>query len=107
MSKSILFALCLGLSASFGLSTSFGLGAAWAQTAGETATTSPSEAPAHKTHGHHHAATASDGQKAPEATPVAADPAANMFKPYAHAGEGDDDGLSRNEDDCNKGCIDQ
>ncbi len=28
-----------------------------------------------------------------------------MFKPYAHPGEGDDDGLSRDPDDCNKGCI--
>src|SRR3974390_3234066 len=27
-------------------------------------------------------------------------------KPYAHPGEGDDDGLSRDPDDCNKGCID-
>jgi hypothetical protein len=27
-------------------------------------------------------------------------------KPYAHPGGGDDDGLSRDEDDCNKGCID-
>jgi hypothetical protein len=28
-----------------------------------------------------------------------------MFKPYAHPGEGDDDGLSRDPDDCMKGCI--
>ena len=27
------------------------------------------------------------------------------FKPYAHPGDGDDDGLSRDPDDCNKGCI--
>jgi hypothetical protein len=27
-------------------------------------------------------------------------------KPYAHPGDGDDDGLSRDPDDCNKGCID-
>ena len=33
-------------------------------------------------------------------------PATNqMFKPYAHPGEGDDDGLSRDPDDCMKGCI--
>jgi len=25
--------------------------------------------------------------------------------PYAHAGDGDNGGLSRNPDDCNKGCI--
>ena len=30
-----------------------------------------------------------------------------MFKPYAAPGDGDgdDDGLSRDPDDCNKGCI--
>jgi len=28
-----------------------------------------------------------------------------MFKPYAHAGDGDDDGMSRDPDDCMKGCI--
>ena len=28
-----------------------------------------------------------------------------MFKPYAEPGEGDDDGLSRDPDDCMKGCI--
>jgi hypothetical protein len=29
----------------------------------------------------------------------------HMFKPYAHPGEGDNDGLSRDPDDCMKGCI--
>ena len=28
-----------------------------------------------------------------------------MFSPYAHPGDGDSDGLSRDPDDCNKGCI--
>jgi hypothetical protein len=28
-----------------------------------------------------------------------------LFKPYAHPGEGDNDGLSRDPDDCMKGCI--
>ena len=27
-------------------------------------------------------------------------------RPYAHPGDGDNDGLSRDPDDCNKGCID-
>ncbi|HVO32279.1 MAG TPA: hypothetical protein VMU17_00085 [Elusimicrobiota bacterium] len=31
--------------------------------------------------------------------------AAPWSRPYARVGEGDDDGLSRNPDDCNKGCI--
>src|SRR6202021_802424 len=28
------------------------------------------------------------------------------LKPYPHPGDGDNDGLSRDPDDCNKGCID-
>jgi len=28
------------------------------------------------------------------------------FTPYPHTGDGDNDGLSRDPDDCNKGCID-
>jgi hypothetical protein len=28
-----------------------------------------------------------------------------MFRPYAHPGDGDNDGLSRDPDDCMKGCI--
>jgi hypothetical protein len=40
----------------------------------------------------------------PAAAPTA--PQTNqMFEPYAHPGEGDDDGLSRDPDDCMKGCI--
>ena len=29
----------------------------------------------------------------------------SLFKPYAHPGDGDADGLSRDPDDCMKGCI--
>ena len=29
----------------------------------------------------------------------------SLFKPYAQPGDGDNDGLSRDPDDCNKGCI--
>ena len=28
------------------------------------------------------------------------------FKPYAHPGDGNHDGLSRDPNECNKGCID-
>ena len=28
-----------------------------------------------------------------------------MFTPYAHPGEGDNDGMSSDPDDCNKGCV--
>jgi hypothetical protein len=33
-------------------------------------------------------------------------PTLNRFGPYAHPGDGNADGLSRDADDCNKGCID-
>jgi hypothetical protein len=63
---------------------------------------------------HHHHYTAHNPAPAP--APIAqrpgepvenAPPSAinQMFKPYAHPGEGDDDGLSRDPDDCMKGCI--
>jgi len=45
---------------------------------------------------------------APAPTPKRSVPAAdsgNSTKPYAHPGDGDNDGLSRDPDDCNKGCI--
>ena len=62
-------------------------------------------------HSHHHKAQAATAQ--PVSPPVAPQPAqasgsgilGSMFRPYAHPGEGDDDGLSRDPDDCNKGCI--
>ena len=58
---------------------------------------------------HHHHYVAHN----PAAPPIAqrpgeesAPPQTNqMFRPYAHPGEGDDDGLSRDPDDCMKGCI--
>jgi hypothetical protein len=64
---------------------------------------------------HHHHSVAHGPAPAPESTAAAqrpggageiAPPQTNqMFKPYAHPGEGDDDGLSRDPDDCMKGCI--
>lgn len=95
MSQPILLALCLALSAPIGMAT------AMAETSDGTATV----ATPRQTHQRHPAAAASEARKTPEAT--AADPAANMFKPYVHAGEGDHDGLSRDQEDCNKGCIDE
>ncbi len=45
-------------------------------------------------------------QRPGETVENAPPPATNqMFKPYARPGEGDDDGLSRDPDDCMKGCI--
>jgi len=47
-------------------------------------------------------------QTAPAPVPAAESGSVDRFqpfKPYAHPGDGDDDGLSRDPDDCNKGCI--
>jgi len=68
----------------------------------------------HRFHGPHHTVHhrfTTHGQAAPvaqrpgEAVETPSPPANQMFKPYAHPGEGDDDGLSRDPDDCMKGCI--
>jgi hypothetical protein len=64
-------------------------------------------APAH--HRHHHR----DRPVAQAPAPAPAQPAqtaeggllGSMFKPFARPGEADDDGLSRDSDDCMKGCI--
>jgi hypothetical protein len=65
----------------------------------------------HHLHHHHHHPAAHNPTPAP--APIAqrpgeesAPPQTNqMFKPYARPGEGDNDGLSRDQDDCMKGCI--
>ena len=62
----------------------------------------------HRHHGRHvtHTAPAPPSeQRVPAAESGSAD-RFQPFKPYAHPGDGDDDGLSRDPDECNKGCID-
>jgi hypothetical protein len=69
----------------------------------------------HRWHGPHHTVHHHFVAHNPTPAPVAQRPGEpvdsgppqtnQMFKPYAHPGEGDDDGLSRDPDDCNKGCI--
>jgi hypothetical protein len=44
-------------------------------------------------------------QPPPPAQVPAPESAGSMFNPYAHPGDGDDDGISRDPDDCMKGCI--
>jgi hypothetical protein len=54
----------------------------------------------HRTVHHHFVA------HTPAPAPAPTAPETNqMFKPYANPGEGDNDGLSRDPDDCMKGCI--
>lgn len=63
----------------------------------------------HRVHQHHHyvAPSAVPGAVAQQPGAVESGPpqTGQMFRPYAHPGEGDDDGLSRDPDDCMKGCI--
>jgi hypothetical protein len=66
----------------------------------------------HHYHVHHHHYLAHNPAPAPESTAGAQQPEAvqnsplnQMFRPYAELGEGDNDGLSRDPDDCMKGCI--
>ena len=62
----------------------------------------------HRHHGRHvtHTAPApTSGRRVPAAERGSVD-RFQPGKPYAHPGDGDDDGLSRDPDDCNKGCID-
>ena len=57
----------------------------------------------HPRHGPHHHRFGANSP-APATAPTA--PETNqIFKPYPHPGDGDDDGLSRDPDDCMKGCI--
>ncbi len=70
---------------------------AWATTAGATDDVT-------KTHRHSHRVAGPAVQQ--PAPPPAPQPWwSSIFKPYAHPGDGDNDGLSRDPDDCNKGCI--
>jgi hypothetical protein len=70
-----------------------------------TAWATESAALRHHRHGRHetHAAPAPTSERPFPAPP---DRFYSPFKPYAHPGDGDNDGLSRDPDDCNKGCID-
>jgi hypothetical protein len=65
-----------------------------------------------RVHHHHHHEVAHNAAPIPESAAAAQRPEVvespqpnQMFKPYAQPGEGDDDGLSRDPDDCMKGCI--
>ena len=64
-----------------------------------------SAAPRHQRHARHvtHTAPAPTSERR---VPAAQGAPLNWFKPYAHPGDGANDGLSRDPDDCNKGCID-
>ena len=72
------------------------------------AVSAQTEAPAvhrhHRVHHHHHDLAAPPPART-EPVESAPSPIKQMFRPYAEPGEGDNNGLSRDPDDCNKGCI--
>jgi hypothetical protein len=81
--------------------------AMWAVLAVSTASAT-SAALRHHHHGRHvtHAAPAPTAQRPVPATESSRpDMSQPLFKPYALPGDGDDDGLSRDPDECMKGCI--
>jgi hypothetical protein len=63
----------------------------------------------YRVHHHHHHDVAPNSAMTSDRAGVAiesAPPQPNpIFRPYAHPGDGDNDGLSRDPDDCMKGCI--
>jgi hypothetical protein len=64
--------------------------------------------PRHYRHGRHvlHAAPAPTSERrVPAAESGSQNRFHSPFTPYAHPGDGDNDGLSRDPDECNKGCI--
>ena len=65
--------------------------AAWAESTG--------------TRHHHQGRHVTHGAPATTGKPVPTSESGNSAKPYAHPGNGDNDGLSRDPDDCMKGCI--
>jgi hypothetical protein len=60
----------------------------------------------HRHHERHHATQPAPNRPAPAAQNGNLDTIRSPLKPYPHPGDGDNDGLSRDPDDCNKGCID-
>ena len=66
-----------------------------------------SAASRHHHHGHHvtHTAPAPTSERRVPAVESGSVDRFQPFKPYAHPGDGDDDGLSRDPDECMKGCI--
>jgi hypothetical protein len=62
----------------------------------------------HRHHGRHvtHSAPAPTAKRRVPAAESGSVDRFQSFKPYAHPGDGNNNGLSRDPDECNKGCID-
>jgi hypothetical protein len=59
----------------------------------------------HHRHHNHHTMQPATNPPAPAAQNGNPDTIRSPLRPYPHPGDGDNDGLSRDPDDCNKGCI--
>ena len=86
----------------------YSLGLAVALTLVASAAAAIENAPVrHHRHHHRHQTTQpATNSSAPAAQNGNLDTIRSPLKPYPHPGDGDNDGLSRDPDDCNKGCID-
>jgi len=73
-----------------------------------TAWATEKTASCHHRHGRHvtHAAPAPTSERRAPAAESGSLDRFPSFKPYARPGDGNNDGLSRDADECNKGCID-
>jgi hypothetical protein len=94
----------------YSLGLTFALAIAASSAAAQDAPASKNAPVAHH-HRHHHTARPAATRPVPAAQsgtlgPVRPPIGPYLHGPYPHTGDGDNDGLSRDPDDCNKGCID-
>jgi len=93
----------------YSLGLTFALAIAASSAAAQDAPASKNAPVAHH-HRHHHTARPAATRPVPAAQsgtlgPVRPPIGPYLHGPYPHTGDGDNDGLSRDPDDCNKGCI--
>jgi hypothetical protein len=94
----------------YSLGLAFALAIAASSAAAQDAPASKNAPVAHH-HRHHHTARPAATRPVPAAQsgtlgPIRPPIGPYLHGPYPHTGDGDNDGLSRDPDDCNKGCID-
>ena len=95
----------------YSLGLTFALAIAASSAAAQDAPASKNAPVAHHHRHHHHTARSAATRPVPAAQsgtlgPVRPPIGPYLHGPYPHTGDGDNDGLSRDPDDCNKGCID-
>ncbi len=95
----------------YSLGLAFALAIAASSAAAQDAPASKNAPVAHHHRHHHHTARSAATRPVPAAQsgtlgPIRPPIGPYHHGPYPHTGDGDNDGLSRDPDDCNKGCID-